>query len=77
MCSKVEQKWVNYWSDLYALIDRLESPKILNVNYQLITVEEAQALIQDAVYGGNSVEFKIDFFLGEKAIIITLTERKT
>lgn len=74
---KIEQKWIDYWSNLYELIDTLKNPKILDENYQVITVEEAQALIQGTVYDGYSIEFKIEFYKGERAIVITLNGNKT
>lgn len=59
MPHKIEQKWVDYWEELYELIKNSNEPKLVNQNHETISLEDAQQLIQDEVYKGNDIEFKV------------------
>ncbi len=59
MSHQIEQKWIEYWNDLHDLIKTLNNPKLLNQNHEILSLENAQGLIQDEVYKGNSIQFEV------------------
>jgi hypothetical protein len=66
----IEQKWIEYWNDLHDLIKTLNNPKLINAEFEILSLENAQQLIQDEVYKGNDIEFEVVDYQGSKAIMI-------
>ncbi len=70
--SEQEMVWVDAWNDLYELIGKFPEGCILLPEFQEATKEEAKGWIQDSVYKGNRIEFKVDYFKGKESIYINL-----
>lgn len=70
MSYNIEQKWIEYWNDLHDLIHSLDNPKLINQSSEILSLENAQQLIQDEVYKGNTIKFEVVKFLGEQALMI-------
>lgn len=75
MSQIIEQKWIQYWSDLNELMDKLGHPILIDENNTIINVDEAQAKIQDGVYDGRDVEFLEVTFNSKPAILVRSIER--
>lgn len=71
----VEQKWINYWSDLNELMDKLGQPILVDESNTIINIDEAQAKIQDGVYDGRDFEFLEINYCGQKAVQVKDVER--
>lgn len=67
---QVEQKWIEYWNDLYDIMTKFGSPILLDENYSIISLDEAQLKIQNDVYDGKSIEFSEVYHKGKKVIMI-------
>jgi hypothetical protein len=70
MSHTIEQKWIEYWNDLHDLIKTLNNPKLINAEFEIISLENAQQLIQDGVYKGNNIKFEVVNFFGHQALMI-------
>ena len=66
----IEQKWIDYWSDLYELMDKLGHPILVDESNNIINIDEAQVKIQDGVYDGRSFEFLEVMYNGKPAILV-------
>lgn len=77
MSYPIEQKWINYWSDLNELVDKLGHPILVDENFVRINQDEAQARIQDGVYDGNDVEFLDVMFEGKKAVQVKIVKHES
>lgn len=75
MSQLIEQKWINYWSDLSELMDKLGHPILVDENNTIINLDEAQSKIQDGVYDGRDFEFLEIKFNGKPAILVRSIER--
>lgn len=73
----IEQKWIQYWSDLNELMDKLGHPTLVDENFIKINRDEAQARIQDGVYDGRDFDFLEVFFEGKKALQVKIVEHKS
>ena len=70
-----EELWVEGWEALYRLHDN--GRKILiNEQWQEISLEEAQGLIQDNAYQSRAWNFEEVFFHGRSAIRIIFSPSK-
>ncbi len=67
---QVEQKWIEYWNDLYDIMAKFDSPVLLDENFTKISLDDAQHKIQNDVYDGKSIEFSEVYYQGKKAIMI-------
>jgi hypothetical protein len=71
----IEQKWADYWNDLHDLIHSLDNPKLINQSSEILSLENAQQLIQDEVYKGNDIEFEVVDYQGAKALVIKVIQK--
>ena len=72
MHSQTEETWIAYWNELYDLIKSIPSPTIFNQKDEILSLEQAQALIQDEVYKGNKIEFILSEYNEQPAIRIVV-----
>ena len=73
MLTNLEQEdiWVKGWNDLFEISNKHPSGYLLVNKHQEVTLEEAKAWIQEVAYKSNRVTFTIEYYKGEKSILIS------
>ncbi len=65
-----EETWLNAWDDLNVLILKNPDCHLLIPEYVEVSLDEAQAWVQEAAYESNRIKLKIEFYKGKKSIFI-------
>jgi hypothetical protein len=66
-----EGVWIDAWNVLSDLIEEYPNSHILLPEYKEANKPEAEGWIQDAAYGSNRIEFRVNWFKGKKSIYIS------
>ena len=72
MLTNLEQEeiWIEGWNDLFEIFNKHPNGYLLVNEHREVTLEEAKSWIQDAAYKSNRVTFTIEYYKGEKSILI-------
>jgi hypothetical protein len=70
--SEIEMRWVALWNDLFEAIEGMPGMAILDEDWNPISLDGAQGLIQDAVYAGKHPALESTWFKGKRSVRIYL-----
>jgi hypothetical protein len=66
----VEMRWVALWDELFEAIAADRSTVIVDEDWSVLSLEDGQGLLQDAVYDGLSPKLEATWFKGRRAVRI-------
>jgi hypothetical protein len=69
----IEARWIALWDELYELTAADPSTVIVDEDWNPLSLEQAQGLIQRAVYSGLSPTLESTWSRGRRAVRITGT----
>jgi hypothetical protein len=69
----VEDRWVHLWNELYDALSANPQLIIVDEHWQSLSLEDAQELIQRAVYQGLQPRFERTWYQGKQALQILRT----
>jgi hypothetical protein len=69
----IEERWIRLWSEMCDARDRNPHLIIVDEDWQPISFEDCQGLVQDAVYDGHQPRFEATWFEGRQALQVFRT----
>jgi hypothetical protein len=71
----IEMRWVALWEELFEVTGRNPSVVILDEDWNPISLDSAQGLIQDAVYSGQLPALESTWFKGRRAVRVNCSRK--